>query len=80
MAAGLRFNVSRPDDTILSKLQWSELSGGSEKQFKDAQRVYEVQYPTLDLEYMEEWATRLNLTPIWARLKSEAKIVSPPDS
>lgn len=76
-AAGLRLNVSRPEDTILSKLQWSELSGGSEKQFKDAQRVYEVQFPTLDLKYMEAWATRLNLTALWTRLKDEAKVIDP---
>lgn len=31
--------VSRPEDTILQKLRWSELSGGSEKQFGDAKAV-----------------------------------------
>jgi len=34
--------VSSPEDTILAKLRWANLSGGSEKQFIDALRVYEV--------------------------------------
>ena len=38
---GTRLYVSSPEDTILTKLRWSRLSGGSEKQFIDALRVYE---------------------------------------
>jgi hypothetical protein len=34
--------VSRAEDTILQKLRWAEMSGGSEKQFADAKGVYEV--------------------------------------
>ncbi|MFH0794185.1 MAG: hypothetical protein V2A74_09160 [bacterium] len=40
--AGSKVYVSRREDTILAKLRWSKLSGGSEKQFADALRVYEV--------------------------------------
>ena len=32
---GQRIHVSSPEDTILMKLRWAELSGGSEKQFGD---------------------------------------------
>ena len=53
---GIEMAVSRPEDTILAKLRWAVLSGGSEKQFIDALRVYEVQYNRLDLEYLEDWA------------------------
>src|SRR5438105_4039135 len=42
------FIVSRPEDTILMKLKWSQIAGGSEKQFRDALRVYEVQHGQLD--------------------------------
>jgi hypothetical protein len=63
--------VSRPEDTILQKLRWCELSGGSEKQFGDARSVYELQFPTLDREYINQWAVKLNLTPLWQRLQNE---------
>jgi hypothetical protein len=55
---GSNLIVSRPEDTILAKLRWSKLSGGSEKQFVDALRVYEVQYHILDRDYLEEWVNR----------------------
>ena len=53
--------LSAAEDTILAKLRWTKLSGGSEKQFSDALRVYEVQYGGLDLEYLKRWTTELNL-------------------
>jgi len=68
----LRLRVSRPEDTILMKLRWSQLCGGSEKQFVDALRVYEVQYGDLDLAYAAEWARRLGIESLWQRLEREA--------
>jgi hypothetical protein len=32
---GMRIAVSSPEDTILMKLRWSKMSGGSEKQFSE---------------------------------------------
>ena len=71
----LEFNVSAPEDTILAKLRWAELSGGSEKQFIDALRVYEVQEKSLDLDYLNEWAKRLNVEQLWRRLQDEAETI-----
>ncbi len=71
-AWGLTLKVSTPEDTILAKLRWAKESGGSEKQFTDALRIYEVQYPLLDMAYLDDWASRLNVSDLWARLKSEA--------
>jgi hypothetical protein len=65
--------VSAPEDTILMKLRWAELSGGSEKQFTDALRVYELQYDQLDHNYLEAWPARLQIDCLWARLKREAQ-------
>jgi hypothetical protein len=70
---GLRFPVSAPEDTILMKLRWAELSGGSQKQFDDALRVYEVQRSVLDLDYLVEWASRLGVESLWRRLRGEAQ-------
>ena len=71
--AGMRLQVSRPEDTILMKLKWAQMSGGSEKQFIDALRVYEVQHGLLDQSYLEAWAARLGVAALLARLRSEAE-------
>lgn len=71
---GMPVAVSRPEDTVLQKLRWSITGGGfSEKQFRDAVRVYELQFRRLDIPYMEQWALRLGLKDIWSRLKAQAK-------
>lgn len=68
-----QFQVSSPEDTILMKLRWARESGGSEKQFGDAMRVFEVQYGALDHDYLEYWVERLEVRQLWGRLKREAK-------
>jgi hypothetical protein len=70
---GLPLRVSRPEDTILMKLKWALMSGGSEKQFVDALRVYEVQHGLLDQPYLDAWAARLGVAELLARLRSEAE-------
>ena len=72
---GLKIQVSSPEDTILAKLRWTKLSGGSEKQFTDALRVYEVQFGKLDMDYLKHWANKLNVTSLLKRLISEAETV-----
>jgi hypothetical protein len=72
-ALGMNLFVSTPEDTILAKLRWAMLSGGSEKQFRDCLRVYELQIDQLDIGYLEEWVERLGLRTLWARLISEAQ-------
>jgi hypothetical protein len=57
---GARLPVSRPEDTILMKLRWAAMLGGSEKQFTDALRVYEVQHGRLDESYLDRWAATLS--------------------
>ena len=73
--AGQRVSVSSPEDTILAKLRWCRMSGGSEKQFGDALHVYEVQGSSLDQSYLEAWAETLNVTDLWQRVRSEAEPV-----
>jgi hypothetical protein len=72
---GLKIQVSSPEDTILVKLRWAKLSGGSEKQFTDALRVYEVQYGRLDIDYLTHWARKLDVESLWKRLMDEAETV-----
>lgn len=71
---GITLRVSSPEDTILAKLRWAKMSGGSEKQFTDALRVYEVQYGNLDTAYIEKWVKNLGVDALWNRLKKQAEI------
>lgn len=73
--AGISIQVSSPEDTILAKLRWAKLSGGSEKQFTDALRVYEVQFEKLDKDYLKYWVKELEIELLWERLENEAEIL-----
>ena len=70
---GRRLVVSAPADTILMKLRWSCEAGGSEKQRLDALRVYEVQAGALDHEYLDLWATRLEIADLLGDLRDQAQ-------
>jgi hypothetical protein len=69
---GMSMYISSPEDTILMKLHWSKLSGGSTKQSNDALRVYELQYRFLDLPYINDWVKKLDLNQQWKDLLSDA--------
>ena len=68
---GVDTYVTTAEDTILSKLEWST-KGESERQYRDAVRVAEVQGPALDLAYMRKWAGELGVTDLLERLLNEA--------
>jgi hypothetical protein len=70
---GIALWVSAPEDTILVKLRWAKLSGGSEKQFGDALRVFEVQSDRLDRRYLDHWAGLLQIDDLYRRLLEEAQ-------
>lgn len=70
---GMRVFVSRPEDTIVQKLLWTEMSGGSEKHFQDALGVFEVHRGSLDESYIASWSQTLNLVEAWQRLQSEGR-------
>lgn len=72
---GTEVNVSTAEDTILVKLHWAKISGGSEKQVTDALRVYEVQGGQLDLDYLNHWAQQLGVQELWQRLQDEAELL-----
>lgn len=72
---GMRIAVSAPEDTILAKLRWAKLSGGSKKQFTDALRVYEVQFETLDIAYLHDWAERIGVLSLLKKIETEAEMI-----
>ena len=72
---GMHIRVSSPEDTILAKLKWAKLSGGSEKQFTDALRVYEVQFGKLNMDYLQKWAKELGVESMLQRIQKEAEVI-----
>lgn len=64
--------VSTPEDTILEKLFWSKLSGGSRKHYLDALRVYELQKEILDVEYLKKWSGKIDVESLLLDIKKEA--------
>ena len=74
-AMGMKIMVSSPEDTILMKLKWAKLSGGSEKQYTDALRVYEVQFEKLDMDYLIHWSKELSVDSLLGRIQEEAEVL-----
>ncbi len=72
---GVKCKVSAPEDTVLMKLKWARISGGSDKQFTDALRVFELQYENLDMDYLQEWAARLGVQNDLEKIRREANPV-----
>ena len=72
---GIHITVSNPEDTILAKLKWAKLSGGSEKQFTDALRVFEVQFKKLNMDYLQKWAKELGVELMLQRIQKEAEVI-----
>src|SRR5437870_96099 len=70
---GINVQMSSPEDIILAKLKWVKDSEGSEKQFIDALRVYEVQHGVVDEKYLARWARELGVEEYWTRLRKEAE-------
>jgi hypothetical protein len=58
---GEKIFVSAPEDTILKKLHWSKLCGGSQKQEFDARKVFEHNQDVLDREYLHTWSAYLGV-------------------
>jgi hypothetical protein len=69
---GTKAWISSPEDTLVMKLRWAQLSGGSEKQLTDALHVYEAQRDSLDLRYIRQWIAALSLAQYWDALSSRA--------
>lgn len=60
--------VATPEDSILSKLEWSRRAGESSVQLADAAGVARVARQTLDVAYVERWAAELGVLDLWNRI------------
>jgi len=71
--------VASPEDTILSKLEWSALAGGSARQMGDVRGVLAAQGTALDRAYLAAWAEPWASPRCW-RCSRSSRPESPPNS
>ncbi len=69
--AGERIALATAEDTILAKLDWARLGGGSQRQMADARGIVDVKGGDLDRAYVDRWAQALGILDLWRKLLSE---------
>ncbi len=67
-----KYWFASPEDVILTKLEWAKI-GQSERQFRDALGISQIQRKSLDKDYLVFWANSLNLQQELTRLYKELK-------
>ena len=66
--------VASPEDIILSKLRWyRQTNERSERQWSDVLGVISVKAGQLDLEYLRQWASQLNVSDLFERALAESR-------
>jgi hypothetical protein len=68
---GVPVFVASPEDTIVAKLEWSQQSGGSDRQRRDVAGIIATLGGALDREHIERWVRDLDLTGEWKRAQAE---------
>ena len=67
---GVRVDCATAEDTIISKLEWSVRSGGSERQRRDIAGIVAAAAGQLDQAYIERWVAELGLEAEWAAARA----------
>jgi hypothetical protein len=75
--AGLEAAVATAEDTILSKLEWAQKAGGSERQLADVAGILAVCGDRLDRAYLERWAEVLGVSDLWRALREKPQDQGP---
>jgi hypothetical protein len=66
---GLRVFVATLEDTVIAKLEWSKLGGGSARQLEDVRELVLLAGQRLDAAYVERWIEELGLEAEWRGVK-----------
>ncbi len=67
---GVPVFVASPEDTIVAKLEWSKLAGGSQRQRRDVAGIVATIGTALDRPYLERWVRDLDLADEWESAKT----------
>jgi len=70
---GLRVFVASLEDTIIAKLEWSQLGGGSSRQLEDVRELLRLAGHRLDEAYVAHWTTELGLESQWKAVLGEER-------
>lgn len=62
---GVPVFVASAEDTVVAKLEWSKLAGGSERQRRDVAGILATVGDAVDRGYVERWVQQLNLAEEW---------------
>jgi hypothetical protein len=62
---GVPVFIASAEDTIIAKLEWSKLSGGSERQRRDVAGILATMKDELDRDYIERWVRALDVELEW---------------
>lgn len=62
---GVPVFIASAEDTVVAKLEWSKLSGGSERQRRDVAGVLATMGGEIDRGYIERWVRELGLALEW---------------
>jgi len=69
---GVTASIVTPEDSILSKLEWS-VESDSQRQYRDAMGVAILNRRTLDVAYLKKRATELCVASVLEKLLTEAE-------
>ncbi len=64
--------IASAEDTIVSKLEWSKMAGGSERQRRDVAGIVAARAGDLDCVYIERWILDLDLSEEWVAAQALA--------
>ena len=62
---GMSVFVASLEDTMIAKLEWAKLGGGSARQIEDAKELVRIMGPRLDRAYVQRWVDELGLAAEW---------------
>lgn len=65
-------SFASPEDVIIKKLEFF-VAGGSDKHLRDITGMLRLSANDIDLDYVHEWATRLDIEAIWRRVLDRMK-------
>jgi hypothetical protein len=65
--------IARPEDVIISKLEWAKLAQ-SRRQIEDAAAILRVRWDALDRSHLEKWIGELGLTDEWKEARRVADL------
>ncbi|OGW08179.1 MAG: hypothetical protein A2W75_03795 [Nitrospinae bacterium RIFCSPLOWO2_12_39_15] len=65
-------SFASPEDVIVKKMDFYK-EGGSEKHLRDITGILKISGDIIDMDYISQWADRLNLREIWDAILKKVK-------